>query len=187
MEKVYDINIKNDTDGIHSKTLCRKCYSRLKRLNGTGKTVETVETVRKDIERSSVLWVQYDTHVGAASCIVCSTFEKQTKGRRHNKLLDFKPITSPVCQSQQPDVSDLSGDAHVDASNVVTHRHESTSSTSMFLPPSTSTPLRPTPIVSSSESHPSTSCDSTVKPPKFTRDFGTNPCKKLTVRDIDQI
>ena len=114
--KVYNINVKNDSDGVHSKTMCRNCYLRLQNIMRTGKTPETVCL---DIQRSSVLWTEFDGDASVSSCIVCSTYEKQAKGRRQKiKHLGFKPIASPVCQSQTTDTSDISGNVHDDSSNV---------------------------------------------------------------------
>ena len=191
ISKAYNINIENDEDGVHSKTLCRKCYLRFKHIIRSGKTSESA---LKDIERSSVLWVGYDAGVGISSCVVCSTFQKQKKGGHHSKLFDFKPIVSPVCQSKTTDISDVSGNVHDDSSNVDGPSDNSMPSTSAFFPPTTSTPLRTTPVASS-EPCPSTSAgdillhtsDTTAKQTQRTRTFGTKPCKKRTVRGIDQI
>ena len=184
LAKYHNINVNEDIDGVHSKTLCRKCYTRFAVMKSRNPTGSTLESVQKDIERSSVLWQEYNAAADASSCIVCSTYDKQKKGGRQNKVLGFKPTVSTS-------VPDVSITVHDDTDSIDTSNHDATS---VFFPPSTSTPLRKT-SVAPQEPCASTSAGSDflnspvtpLKPPPPMHDLGTSPLVKVTVRDIDQI
>ena len=126
----FNLNVNNDTDGIHPKTMCKTCYQRLMHVKSNKLTDGiTIQNVIKDIERSHVLWVQYDARVSESSSIVCSTYDEQRKGAwgRQNKVLGFKPL----CQS--PSVSDLSSVVSDDQSFLDPPSHGTTPIASLYL------------------------------------------------------
>ena len=181
LQKYYNLNINNDIEGIHSKTLCNKCYRRLLHSKSQELTSgASIENALRDIKRSSVLWTQYDAGVSETSCIVCSTYDEQKKGirGRQNKILGFKSI------SQSPSVSDLSSVVCNDNSFLDSSSHDTTP-TSVLPRNQTSTPCRPTPDTSHSSKLP----NPTVSVPTACKKKKKTVTEKVpdTVRSAEEI
>ena len=126
IEAVYKINIQRDTDGIHSKTMCFRCYARMSTLSKSGSSSDKkAESARNDVETSRELWTEFKSDQSDSECRVCNTFNSQCKGGR-----PLKPNHRPNRQHQRE-------------------------SGSVFSPPSTSTPFKPSDVTTSTITSPS--------------------------------
>lgn len=81
----YNIDVLNDQEGKHSKTICFMCHTKLVRLS---KQVEHKSST--DIHKTCAdLWVAFDETLSVDDCQTCSHFKQQSKGGRpppKNKL-----------------------------------------------------------------------------------------------------
>ena len=81
--KFHEIDIRFDTPGVHSQTLCCKYYARIKKLKFTeNPSSTTFQNVQSDIEKASFLWKEFDPSLTSEQCTVCSKFSQQCKGGR---------------------------------------------------------------------------------------------------------
>ncbi|KAK7461612.1 hypothetical protein BaRGS_00038619 [Batillaria attramentaria] len=98
----YGLNLAEDIENKHSKSLCLKCYARLTALKKSPKPPETVlQNAEILIEKSSAIWAAYDPDVSPKQCATCSHYDGQKKGGRpakHAKLTKTTKETFPfVC------------------------------------------------------------------------------------------
>ena len=81
--KFHEIDILFDTPDVHSRTLCCKCYARIKKLKfSENPSSTTVQNAQSDIEKASFLWKEFDPSLKSEQCTVCSKFSQQCKGGR---------------------------------------------------------------------------------------------------------
>lgn len=110
LAKFYQLNVSEDRDGVHSKTVCVRCTWRLEQLNARPYTPAAITIVTKEIENASHLWCEYDPHVPVDQCPSCAQYQRQSKGGRPAKkqkkavTSTSKQIRQPVCQPDK-DVS----------------------------------------------------------------------------------
>ena len=70
-------------DDVHSRTLCCKCYARIKKLKfSENPSSTTIQNALSDIEKASFLWKEFDPSLTSEQCRVCSKFSQQCKGGR---------------------------------------------------------------------------------------------------------
>ena len=59
--KFHEIDILFDTPDVYSRTLCCKCYARIKKLKfSENPSSTTIQNAQSDIEKTSFLWKEFD-------------------------------------------------------------------------------------------------------------------------------
>lgn len=83
IQKWYGIDLKSDVNLQHSKTMCRCCYARVKRIDSANKmSDETRQNIRTDITSSKHIWTHFDPNISPAGCVSCAHFLALGKGGR---------------------------------------------------------------------------------------------------------
>ena len=97
--KFHEIDILFDTPDVHSRTLCCKCYARIKKLKfSENPSSTTIQNAQSDIEKASFLWKEFDPSLRSEQCTVCSKFCNVKAGglsarRRKEPNLLLKTVT----------------------------------------------------------------------------------------------
>jgi len=138
----YGIDISLDISSKHSNTWCKCCYTRIASLRG-GSTI-SIQRAKNDIESATSIWTEFDPHVSASACSVCSHFDQQTSaGRPRKKVCNFqrKQTTNNDSQSSESLLS-----SQTDSSSSLPFEQETPSkdddeSSPMPGPSCTSTPI----------------------------------------------
>ena len=115
IETVYGINVCKDTVGVHSGSICNKCYARMNTLVAAGKSAseKTLQSAKDAIASSSDMWVPFDASASIAECHVCNVYMRQAKGGRPLKPQSNTPSQTPSTSvtnqnnDNQAPVSDL--------------------------------------------------------------------------------
>ena len=81
IQQCYKINVDDDNKLVYSKTLCRCCYSRMKRLQNSTPTTSTIAAIESDIQSSECIWTEFDPSDSVEECTVCFHFQQQGKGK----------------------------------------------------------------------------------------------------------
>jgi len=105
--KVHEIDILFDTPDVHSRTLCCKCYARIKKLKfSENPSSTTIQNAQSDIEKASFLWKEFDPSLTSEQCRVCSKFSQQCKGGRPvNKKKRRTQHTPKDCDRSEVEMS----------------------------------------------------------------------------------
>lgn len=127
IHKCYEINIQEYKDLMHSKTMCRSCYSRMKRIDSeTCVSEETTQNAACDIASSQHIWTMFAPNTSVEECVTCVHFMQLGKGGRLR----------------------MGRNDHFDPRNVTSHNTDTNNSTNkgdggiqVFIPP-TSTPSK---------------------------------------------
>ena len=105
--KFHEIDILFDTPDVHSRTLCCKCYARIKKLKfSENPSSTTIQNAQSDIEKASFLWKEFDPSLTSEQCRVCSKFSQQCKGGRPvNKKKRRTQHTPKNCDRSEVEMS----------------------------------------------------------------------------------
>ena len=76
----FRINITNDSDGAHSKSMCVRCYRRMLNYKKRGVSDLTLDRTAQLTQKSNDIWTHYNSEISAHECQSCALFLKQTKG-----------------------------------------------------------------------------------------------------------
>ena len=70
---VFGINIKQDSPGLHSESICLKCISRIKNYHSR-RSDTALQTARELAEKKVSIWISFDETISSHDCGVCSSF-----------------------------------------------------------------------------------------------------------------
>ena len=87
IESVYGLDVKTDTEGVHSKCMCHRCYARMNAVfSSLNPSEKTLESAKKDVMDSNHIWLKFDQSVSVEDCSVCRTYTQFATGGRPLKL-----------------------------------------------------------------------------------------------------
>ena len=105
----HDIDILFDRNDTHSKTVCTKCYSRLKSFLSRS-DIPSATTMRHAeclIDSAAHLWKEFDATQPEEECSVCSRFLRQTRGGRPARQKKGRPKRSEVLKASTASFDNL--------------------------------------------------------------------------------
>ncbi len=82
----FRINIINDIEGIHSKSMCVRCYSRMLNYKKRGVSGLTLERTAQITQKSKDIWTSFNSNISVHECQSCSLFMRQNKGCVQTKM-----------------------------------------------------------------------------------------------------
>ena len=111
IDTAYGIDVCKDTVGVHSTSLCNKCYARMNALVAAGKNAseKTLQSAKDDVSRTCDLWVPYDASVSVSECRVCDMYIRQAKGGR-----PLKPQSHTLSHSSSTSMTSQDTEERVD-------------------------------------------------------------------------
>ena len=76
----FRINIDNDEEGTHSKSLCNKCMMRMYTLKNRALTETSLNAALECASRGEKLWTPFNKDAEIHQCLSCATYLAQNKG-----------------------------------------------------------------------------------------------------------
>ena len=168
IETCYQIDITSDIDLFHSRTMCRKCFDKMRHFNSGFISEQAVLGLREKSLSLSSIWTGFDSNLKMTDCKSCMHFESMAKpGRPTEKRGKKKPFQnqSPVFPPHQDisevsdmnqtlpfstTTSDIDGVGFVQdlsSSSLLDDDLPKTSDINITLPLSTSTPIKTKPVL----------------------------------------
>ena len=83
IETVFNIDIKNDNEEIHPKTMCHRCYTSAMKFSESASSFNSkIASLSAAANECNKKWAIFNELQSASDCIVCKTFDCQKKGGR---------------------------------------------------------------------------------------------------------
>ena len=122
IKSVFNIDVQDDNEQIHPKTMCHRCYTKVIRFSESASSLNPkIASLRAAADECNKKWTIFDEQLSESECNICNTFDSQKKGgrpsnpKRNRKSCaiipdeqsDFSPPSSstplkPSTSSQQP-------------------------------------------------------------------------------------